>query len=155
MLKTRLLVSICMVCLFLLSCTNPYQTARSTVTILRGTVAISQTGFETYVQVETDKCKTQCKEDPTCLTKCLEPVRKNTEIFQKSQKMAVSSLDEADALINVAEKLGKKESVEWMIPLKGLACMGARGLDFLPKAAKEKIQGLINILGNFGCPPAK
>lgn len=134
------------------SCTNPYQAARSTVTIGRGALAMSQVGFDTYVQVETDKCTAQCKTDPACMTKCMEPVQKATPVYRRTKLTVQAGFDEADALITVAEKLKKGESVDWLVPVKGAACLLARNLDFLPVETKKKIQGLIDMMGAFGCP---
>jgi hypothetical protein len=136
----------------LASCANPYQTARSTVLIGRGAVAMAQTGFDTYVVVETQKCQEQCKQDPVCVDKCMAPVKKAEPVWQKSKLTAVAGLDEADALITVAEKLKQKESIDWLVPLKGAACLLARSLEFLPVETKQKIQSLINMMGSFGCP---
>jgi hypothetical protein len=138
--------------LVLVGCTNPYQTARSTVMIGRGALAMAKTGFETYVQVETKKCDDQCKTDQACKDKCMAPVEKSRPIFQKATLAVSSGLDESDALINVAEKLKKKESVDWLVPLKGAACLLARSLDLTPAETKKKIQGLIDLMGSFGCP---
>lgn len=138
-------------CVVLVGCANPYQAARSTVTIGRGALAMSQVGFDTYVQVETDKCIAQCKTDPTCIAKCMEPVQKATPIYQKTKLTVQAGFDEADALITVAEKLKNKESVDWLVPVKGAACLLARSLDFLPVETKKKIQDLIDMMGSFGC----
>ncbi len=138
--------------ILLAGCANPYQTARSTVLIGRGAVAMAQTGFDTYVVVETQKCQTQCKTDPACLDKCLAPVKKAEPVWQKSRLTAMAGLDEADALITVAEKMKQKESVDWLVPIKGAACLLARSLSFLPSETKKKIQSLIDMMGQFGCP---
>ena len=136
----------------LASCANPYQAARSTVLIGRGAVTMAQTGFDTYVLVETQKCQDKCKQDQECLDKCMDPVKKATPIWNQSKLTAVAGLDEADVLITVAEKLKKGEAVDWLVPLKGAACLLARSLWFLPAETKKKIQGLIDIMGSFGCP---
>lgn len=138
--------------LVLTSCANPYQTARSTVMIGRGAIAMSQTGVDTYVLVETQKCQDQCKTDPACVDKCLAPVKQKVAVYQQAKLTATAGCDEADALINVSEKLKKGETVDWLVPLKTTACVLARGLEFLPTEIKQKIQGLIDMMGSFGCP---
>lgn len=134
------------------SCTNPYQTARSTITISRGAVAMSQIGFDAYAKVETDRCNMNCKVDPVCLEKCLAPLKKNTAIYDKSKVTALAGLDEAAALVDVAEKLEKKQSIDWLVPLKTTACLIATSLDWLPLKYKVKVQPLLDLLRNYGCP---
>jgi hypothetical protein len=80
------------------------------------------------------------------------PVDKNRVAYQKAKLTAKAGFDEADALVAVAEKLHKKEPVDWLVPVKGAACLLARSLDFLPTATKAKIQGLLDLMGSFGCP---
>ena len=136
----------------LVGCANPYQTARSTVVIGRGALAMAQTGFSTYVTVETNKCNDKCKTDQACKDQCMAPVKKAEPVFQQSKLTITAGFDEADALINVAEKMKKKEFVDWIVPLKGAACLLSRSLGLLPAETKKKIQGLIDLMGSFGCP---
>jgi hypothetical protein len=138
----------------LMACTNPYQTARSTITIGRGAVVMAEVGFNTYVKVESDRCTASCKTDPSCLEKCLAPVEKNKVIWGKSKATAIAGLNTAETLVNTAEALGKKETVDWIVPLKATSCLIATSLDWLPAAYKAKIQALLDLLSSFGCPKA-
>ena len=138
-------------CLVLISCADPYRSARTTVMIGRGAVVMAQTGFDIYAETEKQKCTDRCGQDVACMTECMDPVVKKSQTFAKSKLVTTAGLDEADVLITVAEKLKKSEPVDWLVPIKGAACLLARSLDFLPKETKQKIQSLIDLMGDFGC----
>jgi hypothetical protein len=116
---------------------------------------MSQTGFDTYVKVETDKCTTQCKAEPVCVKKCLEPVEAKTIIFNKSQATAVATINASQDILNTAKQLKQGETVDWLPPIKSMACVISKGLDFLKPEYKQKVQPLLDLLSSFGCPPKK
>jgi hypothetical protein len=149
--RTALSTASVLSCLLLLSCANPYQTARSTVTIGRGALTATGVGFSTYMKVEQDKCLDKCKQDKACYDACMKNPNDIWAKWDQSRELAKVVFDTADTSIAVAEKLGKKEPVDWLPLVKNGACLIAKSLGFLPKETKEKIQGLIDLIGNFGC----
>lgn len=142
-------------CVLLAGCTDPYLAARQTLVIGNGVLVISQTGFDTWAQTKKMECLKKFKYDTPEYIKCMEPVTQATPVWDKAKIAVRAGLDEALVLVNVSEKLHKKEPVDWLVPLKGAACLLARSLDFLPPATKQKVQGLLDIMGKFGCPPIK
>lgn len=135
----------------LLGCADPYQAARTTVTIGRGALAATGVGFSTYLKVETDKCLNKCKQDKVCYDACMKVPNETNAKWLQSHDLAVVAFNTADTSIAVAEKLGKKAPVDWMPLIKNGACLVAKSLGLLPAATRAQIQGLIDLMGNFGC----
>jgi len=136
----------------LMACHDPYLTARQTIMIGRGALVVSQTGFDIWAQVKKTGCLEKFKYDTPEYIKCMEPVTKALPVWDQSKLTVQAGLDEASALVNVAEKLKRKEPIDWLVPLKGAVCLLSRSLGFLPPATKQKIQDLIDVMGKFGCP---
>jgi hypothetical protein len=136
----------------LLGCANPYQVARTTVTISRGALMATGVGFSTYLKAEQDACVNKCKQDPACYTACIKVPNEINVTWLQSRDLANVAFDTADTSIAVAEKLGKKDPVDWLPLIKNGACLIAKSLGFLPAATRAKIQSLIDLAGNFGCP---
>jgi GH24 family phage-related lysozyme (muramidase) len=91
--------------LSLAGCANPYQVARSTVTIGRGALTATGVGFSTYMQVEKAKCLDKCKQDKVCYDACMKNPNELYAKWDQSRELARVAFDTADTSIAVAEKV--------------------------------------------------
>jgi hypothetical protein len=136
---------------FLFSCVNPYQAARTTVTIGRGALVATGVGFSTYMKVEQSKCLDKCKQDKVCYDACMKGPNEINAKWDQSRDLARVAFDTADTSIAVAEKMKKKDPIDWLPLVKNGACLIAKSLGFLPPETKAKVQSLIDLMGSFGC----
>lgn len=153
------------------SCADKFLAARIAVNIGRAATATADSAFRLAEKSYHDNCVAQIclKVDPTkgaayktCMTAdhsaedaykvCMVKVVRATAVWAKTHGLADALWDEADALINAAEQADTGQTLDWMTPLRGAACLVARGLDFLPDATKAKIATILAMMKGFGCP---
>lgn len=107
--------------------TNPYQTARTTITIARTTLRVANTGFMAYEQTHRRSCNDKiCSklhpnktsaEYKDCMAKdhsavpewktCYGKMAQAVPIFTKSMTLGNALLDEATSAVDLAEELDK------------------------------------------------
>jgi hypothetical protein len=133
------------------SCVNPYQSAHATIAVGRGALALSDFGFIFYLGVEKQKCQDKCKAEPACVAKCMGPQNRIKMGFEQGKRVAGSSFDLADAIVNAAEKENKKEFTDWEPVVKRAACVVARLLVFSPPDIKKQVNDLLFALARYGC----
>jgi hypothetical protein len=143
--------------LLLIGCSDPYLAARQTIVVGRNVTAVTGAAFETAKDTKEQEClKIAPVTDPRYIA-CMKDMANAYGIWQKVDRIAGASWNEAEAIVTAAEQKKKGLPVDWLTPLKQGVCVVAESLSFLPESVKKHIEGILALIKTFTCgtAPAK